>query len=77
LHLLDIIEVDYRTPVLKNGKCASKHDFPMLVGKPKFHSWGRCTIALNKCTQIWDPILPLAYVLFIYLRGSFISHLGM
>ena len=24
------------------------HHFPMLVCEPKFHSWGRCTIALTK-----------------------------
>ena len=50
-------EVDYPTPVFINGKCVSKHGdcycfliqhhFPMLIGEPKFHSWGRCTIALT------------------------------
>ena len=27
LHLLDIIEVDYRTPELISGKCPSKHGY--------------------------------------------------
>ena len=37
-----------------------------VVGVPKFHSRGKCTMPLNGC-----PTLPLAFVLtlFIYLRG--------
>ena len=52
-----------------------------VVGIPKFHSWGKCTMPL---TQIGCPKLPLACVLYcyiilcyIYLRGSFKLHLGV
>ena len=34
-----------------------------VVGVPKFHSWGKCTMISN---QIGCPTLPLACVLFIY-----------
>ena len=38
-----------------------------LVGVPKFHSWGNCTIPLRQIsTQIGCPMLPLACV-FIYI----------
>ena len=33
-----------------------------VVGVPKFHSWGKCTMP---STQIGCPTLPLACVLFI------------
>ena len=50
-----------------------------VVGLPKFHSWGECTMPLIISTQIGCPTLPLACVLtyVIILCGSFISHLGV
>ena len=59
-----------------------------VVGVAKFHSWGKCTMPL---TQIGCPTLPLACVLTYlyyagplfrilgcnYLRGPYISHLGV
>ena len=50
-----------------------------VVGVPKFHSRGKCTVTLQISTQIGCPTLPLACVLYcyiIYLRGSFKLHLG-
>ena len=40
----------------------------IVVGVPKLHSWGKCTMPLMGC-----PMLALACVLFI----SLISHLGV
>ena len=55
-----------------------------VIGAPKFHSWDKCTMP---STQIGCPTLPLAcelyciililYYIYIILRGSFISHLGV
>ena len=46
-----------------------------VVGVPKFHSWGECTMPLN---QIGCPTLPLACVLYwVILRASFKLHLGV
>ena len=39
-----LLEHTFKHICLINGKCASKHGD---VCKPKFHSWGRCTIALT------------------------------
>ena len=47
-----------------------------VVGVPKFHSWGKCTMISN---QIGCPMLPLAFVLYciIDLRGSFKLHVEL
>ena len=38
-----------------------------VVGIPKFHSWGKCTMPLRISTQTGCPTLPLAYVLYCYI----------
>ena len=40
-----------------------------VVGVPKFHFWGMCTLLLMNLnsTQIGCPTLPLACLLFIYI----------
>ena len=52
----------------------------MFVCEPKFHSWGRCTIALTQYTlrfEIQSFLWPLAYYInYIIFRGSCILHLG-
>ena len=50
-----------------------------VVGVPRFHSWGKCTMALTNINSDWIcPMLPLACVLYWFiLRGSFISYLGV
>ena len=47
-----------------------------VVGVPKFHSWGKCTIPYELSTQTGCPMLPLACVL-TYGRRSFKLHLGV
>ena len=47
-----------------------------LVGVPKFHSWGKCTMALRISTQIGCSMLPVACVLYIILHGFLICSLG-
>ena len=49
-----------------------------VVGVPKFHSFGKCTMPLTISTKIGCPTLPLACELYcIILCRSFISHLGV
>ena len=45
-----------------------------VVGVPKFHSWGKCTMPLTNINSNWMSNTSLACVLFIY--RSFILHLG-
>ena len=35
-----------------------------LVGIPKFHFWGKCTMPFTISTQIGCPMLPLACILY-------------
>ena len=42
-----------------------------VVGIPKFHSWGKCTMPLTNINSDGCPTLPLACELFIYLRRFF------
>ena len=52
-----------------------------VVGVPKFHSWGKCTMPLMNINSDWmnnvssGLCINLRYI--NYLRGSFISHLGV
>jgi len=46
-----------------------------LVGVPKFHSWDKCTIPLTNINS--DRMSNASSGLLHYLRGSFISHLGV
>ena len=49
-----------------------------VVGVPKFHSRSKCTIPLNEYQFRLDVqrfLWPVYCI--IYLRGSFISHLGV
>ena len=53
-----------------------------VVGIPKFHSWGKCTMPLTNINSDWMSnassglcIIMLYYI--IYLRGSFKLHLGV
>ena len=53
-----------------------------VVGVPKFHSWGKCTMPLTNINSDWmsNASCGLCIILIIlvsYLRGSFISHLGV
>ena len=43
-----------------------------VVGIPKFHSWGKCTMPLDVQRFLW-PV----YYIDIILRGSFKLHLGV
>ena len=49
-----------------------------VVGVPKFHSWGKCTMPLTTIYSDWvsNAFSGLGTNLD-YLRGSFISHLGV
>ena len=52
-----------------------------VVGVPKFHSWGKCTMPLTNINSDWMSnassglCINLHYL--YYLRGSFLSHLGV
>ena len=50
-----------------------------IVGAPKFYSWGKCTMPLTSINSDWisKASSGLCINLFIYLRRSFISHLGV
>ena len=45
-----------------------------VTGIPKFHSWGKYAMPLTNINSDW---IPLACVLFIYIRGSFKLHPGV
>ena len=73
-HLLNINEVDYRTPILiklmviAQANKKTIYQFSYLVPlshvcEPKYHSWGRCTMAL---TNMHSDLSNLDY-LFIYV----------
>ena len=51
-----------------------------VVGVPRFHSWGKCTIPLTNinsdCNWMSNTSSGLSIILFI-LRGSFVLHLGL
>ena len=52
-----------------------------VVGVPKFHSWGKCTMSLTNINSDWmsnasSGLRIILYYLFI-LRGSFKLHLGV
>ena len=61
------------------------HHFPTLVDEPKFHSFGRCTIALTTMhsdgMSIASSSLAFFHVFVCLLRSSlfplFILHLGV
>ena len=62
-----------------------------VVGAPKFHSWGKCTMPLTNINSDWISKAssglcinllfiyagPLFRILGCNLRGSFISYLGV
>ena len=53
-----------------------------VVGVPKFHSWGKCTMPLTNINSDWifnaSSGLYIILVSYIsYLRGSFKLHLGV
>ena len=51
-----------------------------VVGLPKFHSWGKCTMPLTNINSDWmsNASSGLRIILLvIYLRGSFKLHLGV
>ena len=51
-----------------------------VVGLPKFHSWGKCTMPLTNINSDWMSNASSGLriiLLFIYLRGSFKLHLGV
>ena len=54
-----------------------------VVGVPKFHSWGKCTMPLTNINSDWMSnassglcIILLDYIILFILRGSFKLHLG-
>ena len=49
-----------------------------VVGVPRFHSWGKCTIPLTNINSDWmsNASSGLSIILFI-LRRSFVLHLGL
>ena len=49
-----------------------------VVGIPKFHSWGKCTVILTNINSDWmsKASSGLCIILY-YLRGSFKLHLGV
>ena len=50
-----------------------------VVGVPKFHSWGKCTMPLTNINSdlMSNASSGLCNILIIYLRGSFKLHLGV
>ena len=54
-----------------------------VVGVPKFHSWGKCTMTLTNLDSDWMSntssglCIILGYIILYYLRGSFKLHLGV
>ena len=51
-----------------------------VVGVPKFHSWGKCTMPLRNINSDWtsNASSGLCIILgYIILRGSFKLHLGV
>ena len=57
-----------------------------VVGVPKFHSWGKCTMPLTNIKSDWMPnassgrCINLYYIMLIMLfilRGFFKLHLGV
>ena len=51
-----------------------------VVGVPKFHSWGKCTMQLTNINSDWmsNASSGLCIILYyIILRGSFKLHLGV
>ena len=53
-----------------------------VVGLPKFHSWGKCTMTLTNISSDLDVqrfLRPAYYIMLYYiiLRGSFKLHLGV
>ena len=49
-----------------------------VVGVPKFHSWGKCTMPLTNINSDWmsNASSGLCIIYLYYLRGSFKLHLG-
>ena len=49
-----------------------------VVGVPRFHSWGKCTVILTNINSDWmcKASSGLCIILY-YLRGSFKLHLGV
>ena len=50
-----------------------------VVGIPKFHSWGKCTMPMTNINsdQMSNASSGLSIILLYYLRGSFKLHLGV
>ena len=50
-----------------------------IVGVPKFHSWGKCTMPLMNINSDWMPNASsgLCILYFFILRRSFKLHLGV
>ena len=54
-----------------------------VVGIPKFHSWGKCTMPLANINSDWMSnassglCIILVILYYIILRGSFKLHLGV
>ena len=51
-----------------------------VVGVPKFHSWGKCTMALTNINSNWISnassglCINLFMLFMLFIRGSSISH---
>ena len=52
-----------------------------VVGAPKFHSWGKCTMPLTNINRIGFPRLPLAcvltYVIYLFTRVLYFASWGV
>ena len=50
-----------------------------VVGLPKFHSWGKCTMPLTNINSDWmsNASSGLRIIYLFILRGSFKLHLGV
>ena len=52
-----------------------------IVGVPKFHSWGKCTMPLTNINSDWmsnaSSGLRIILCYLYYIRGSFKLHLGV
>ena len=55
-----------------------------VVGVPKFHSWGKCTMPSTNINSDWMSnassglrIILCYYIILFILRGSFKLHLGV
>ena len=48
-----------------------------VVGVPKFHSWGKCTMSLTNINSDWMSNASSRIYVTLFIYGSFKLHLGV